>query len=93
VAWRLALRREARRLITVAPAVQLIEGSSSVAPACPWVIIQGDSDDVVDPAAVLGWVKALNPEPRLILLPGVGHFFHGRLLELRDAVNDAIRSG
>jgi hypothetical protein len=93
VAWRLALRREARRLITVAPAVQLIEGSSSVAPACPWVIIQGDSDDVVDPAAVLGWVKALNPEPRLILLPGVGHFFHGRLRELRDAVNDAIRSG
>jgi len=26
-------------------------------------------------------------------LPGVGHFFHGRLRELRDAVINAIRSG
>jgi hypothetical protein len=93
VAWRLALQRAARCLITVAPAIQLMEGSPSVAPPCPWVIVQGDSDEVVDPAAVTGWVKALNPKPRLVLLPGVGHFFHGRLQELRDAVGDAIRSG
>jgi hypothetical protein len=26
-------------------------------------------------------------------IPGAGHFFHGRLHELRDAVIDAIRSG
>ena len=29
----------------------------------------------------------------MIVPPGVGHFFHGRLRELRDAVIDAIRSG
>ena len=92
VAWRLALERAARCLITVAPAIQLMEGSPS-APPCPWFIVQGDSDDVVDPAAVSGWVNALNPKPRLVLLPGVGHFFHGRLQELRDAVGDAVRSG
>jgi alpha/beta superfamily hydrolase len=93
VAWRLALQRAARCLITVAPAIQLLEGSSSDVPPCPWFIVQGDSDDVVDPAAVAGWVNALNPKPRLVLLPGVGHFFHGHLQELRDAVGDAIRSG
>jgi hypothetical protein len=93
VAWRLALQRAARCLITVAPAIQLMEGAPSAAPPCPWVIVQGESDDVVDPAAVIGWVEELNPKPRLVLLPGVGHFFHGRLRELRDAVGDAIRSG
>jgi uncharacterized protein len=92
VAWRLALQRAARCLITVAPAIQLIEGSPTV-PSCPWFIVQGDSDDVVDPAAVSDRVSALNPKPRLVLLPGVGHFFHGRLQELRDAVSDAVRSG
>ncbi len=39
------------------------------------------------------WAKSLEPKPRLVILPGVGHFFHGRLHELRDAVVDAIRSG
>ena len=92
VAWRLALQRAARCLITVAPAIQLMEGSPSV-PPCPWFIVQGDSDDVVDPVAVSARVNALNPKPRLVLLPGVGHFFHGRLQELRDAVSDAVRSG
>jgi uncharacterized protein len=93
VAWRLALQREARYLITVAPAIQLMEGSTDAVPACPWLIVQGGADDVVDPVAVSGWVNTLNPKPRLLVLPGVGHFFHGRLHDLRDAVNDAIRSG
>jgi hypothetical protein len=93
VAWRLALQRELRCLITVAPAIQLIEGSPIAAPPCPWLIVQGDSDDVVDPAAVIRWANVLNPKPRLVVLPGVGHFFHGRLHDLQDAVSDAIRSG
>jgi hypothetical protein len=92
VACRLALQRAARCLITVAPAIQLIEGSTGV-PSCPWFIVQGGSDEVVDPTAVSGWVNTLNPRPRLVLLPGAGHFFHGRLQELRDAVSDAVRSG
>ena len=92
VAWRLALQRAPRYLITVAPAIQLMEGSGAV-PACPWFIVQGAADDVVDPTAVSSWVNTLNPKPRLRVLPGVGHFFHGRLHDLRDAVSDAIRSG
>jgi len=63
------------------------------APRCPWLIVQGDADDVVDPTTVINWVNGLDPKPRLVVLPGVGHFFHGALRELRDAVVDAIRSG
>jgi alpha/beta superfamily hydrolase len=46
----------------------------------------------VDPKTVIAWARALNPAPRLIVLPGVGHFFHGHLQELRKAVSDAIGS-
>jgi alpha/beta superfamily hydrolase len=31
-------------------------------------------------------MRAVEPPPRIVVLPGVGHFFHGRLTELRDAV-------
>jgi alpha/beta superfamily hydrolase len=57
------------------------------------LIVQGDADEVVDPRAVLDWVGGLNAEPQLIVMPGVGHFFHGRLNELRDAVVGAVRGG
>jgi uncharacterized protein len=92
VALRLAQGRPARQLITIAPAVQLIDRASPV-PPCPWMVVQGDADDVVDPAAVIDWVDGLDPRPRLVVLPGVGHFFHGRLHELRDAVVNVLRNG
>jgi alpha/beta superfamily hydrolase len=54
--------------------------------------VQGDADEVVDPQSVITWVNRLEPRPQLVVMPGVGHFFHGRLHELRDVVIDAIRS-
>jgi hypothetical protein len=93
VALRLAQQREPRHLITIAPAVQRFDASGLAVPRCPWLVVQGDADDVVDSAAVIDWVSTLDPKPRLVVLPGAGHFFHGRLHELRDAVTDAIRSG
>jgi alpha/beta superfamily hydrolase len=91
VAWRAAARAEARLLVTVAPAVRLVALNDVKAPECPWLIVQGDADEVVEPAAVLEWARAQQPVPRLQLLPGVGHFFHGRLRELGAAVVDFAR--
>jgi alpha/beta superfamily hydrolase len=98
VALRLAQLREAqqqepRLLITIAPAVQRFDANSAAAPRCPWLVVQGDADDVVDAAAVISWVNTLDPKPRLVVMPGVGHFFHGRLQELRDAVITTVRGG
>jgi uncharacterized protein len=92
VALRVAQGRPARQLITIAPAVELV-GRTAAVPRCPWLVVQGDADDVVDPKAVINWVNGLEPMPRLVVLPGVGHFFHGRLSELKDAVIDALRNG
>jgi uncharacterized protein len=93
VALRLANGRPARQLITIAPAVQLVDRGAIAVPQCPWLVVQGDADDVVNPADVINWVNGLDPKPRLVVLPGVGHFFHGRLRELRDAVTEALRNG
>jgi alpha/beta superfamily hydrolase len=49
-------------------------------------LIQGDADEVVSPQAVFDWVTGLARKPELAVLKGAGHFFHGRLNELRQTV-------
>jgi hypothetical protein len=77
-------------LVTVAPAVQRFDTAAIQAPVCPWLLVQGDADDVVSPQAVLDWAAELPQPPRLAVLQGAGHFFHGRLNELREAVVTAF---
>jgi alpha/beta superfamily hydrolase len=91
VALRLAQRRPASRLITIAPPVASFDFSGLEPPACPWLIVQGDADEVVDPHAVVAWAERLHPRPEVRVMAGAGHFFHGRLLDLRNAITDAIR--
>jgi len=86
VALRAQSKRPVRRLVTVAPAVERFDQDAIREPACPWLLVQGDADEVVAPAAVLAWAKARPRPPQLVVLAGAGHFFHGRLNELRDAV-------
>ena len=55
-------------------------------PGCPWLVIQPDADEVVDPAEVYAWVGQRHPAPTLLRFDGASHFFHGRLLALREAI-------
>jgi alpha/beta superfamily hydrolase len=93
VALRLSSRQVTARLITIAPAIQHFDVTGLSVPHCPWLIVQGDADDVVEPQVVIAWAQSLVPPPKLAVLAGVGHFFHGHLHELRDVVIDSIRSG
>ena len=86
VAIRAASTADATRLVSVAPAVAYAADPGIGLPRCPWLIVQGTEDDVVDPRAVAGFIAGVSPAPQLTMLQGAGHFFHGRLLELRDAV-------
>ena len=76
------------RLVLVAPGITKIDVTQVAPPACPWLIVQGDADEVVPAPVVLGWAATLKPPPRVTVLAGAGHFFHGRINELRDAVLD-----
>jgi uncharacterized protein len=90
VALQAALQREVRRLITVAPAIERIATIASL-PACPWLLIQGTADEVIDAAATQRWVATLPQPPRLVMLEGVSHFFHGHLTQLKDVVVQWLR--
>ena len=74
------------RLVTVAPAIRRVSVDSNTLPQCPWLIVQGDRDELVDPADIQQWAQALPVQPRLAMLSGVEHFFHGRLNDLRSTV-------
>lgn len=73
------------RLVLVAPPVQY-EGYGALQPPAGTLVFQGDADDVVDPAAVQAWVASRREPPELFCFAGAGHFFHGRLTELKDAL-------
>lgn len=93
VALRVAMQREPALLITVAPPVGRWDFSGIRAPrAARWLIVQGDADELVDAAAVHSWATALQPAPSLSLQAGVGHFFHGRLHDLKQTVQDFARA-
>ena len=38
----------------------------------------------------IAWVNELNPGPELQILEGAEHFFHGKLISLREAVESFI---
>jgi alpha/beta superfamily hydrolase len=86
IALRAASRERCERVVLVAPGITKIETGGIAAPECPMLIVQGDVDEVVPAPAVLAWAKTLQPAPTVTLLAGAGHFFHGRTLDLRDAV-------
>jgi uncharacterized protein len=90
VALRASLVRPCERLITVAPPVQRFNFSELRVPRCPWLVVQGDADEVVDHHAVSAWTRTLTPPPRVRILSGVDHFFHGRLHELKDVVREEL---
>jgi hypothetical protein len=82
VAQRLAGSPQAPAVrVLVAPAVV----NFSAAPVPPGtLIVHGEADEVVPLAAVLDWARPQNLP--VVVVPGVGHFFHGQLPLLRQLV-------
>jgi alpha/beta superfamily hydrolase len=78
-------------LITVAPAVSRFAGNLASQPNCPWLILQGDQDELVDIEETIAWVNKLDPGPELEIFPDTEHFFHGKLILLRDAVESFVQ--
>lgn len=72
------------RLVLVGPATSTFE----VAPVPPdTLVIHGEADDVVPLQATLDWARPQGLP--VVVLPGVGHFFHGQLPRLRSLVAQA----
>ena len=92
VAARAAPQLPVRQMISVAPPVSRWDFTSLASPLCPWLVIQGEADEVVDPEAVYAWVAAQPEPPTLVRMPDTGHFFHRRLMDLRGAIKNGVRT-
>lgn len=84
VAYSAANRVKAKQLLTIAPGITRFPSLAFNEPSMPWVIIQGEADEVIEPQAVYTWLGKHQAAYELIKLPEVGHFFHGRLMQLKQ---------
>lgn len=86
VAARLAAEdRPAAALALIAPAVTRFE---TLPVPGDTLVVHGEEDDVVPLAAVLDWARPQGLP--LVVVPGTGHFFHGRLPLLRRLVAEGV---
>jgi hypothetical protein len=92
VTARAAQRLPVRELISIGPAVENFDFASLKRPDCPWVVLQGEEDEVVSPRAVFDWAATVKPSVQLIRMPETGHFFHRRLMDLRGALKNAVKN-
>jgi alpha/beta superfamily hydrolase len=87
VAATLAGRLEAENmavahLFMVAPAVMRL--TESLPQRATLTVIQPDADEVVDPQLVYDWSDNLDRPHELLKVAECGHFFHGKLTDLKD---------
>ena len=86
MAVRAANAAGAAGLISVAPAAFRFAGQLDEQPAMPWLIVHGEDDELVPIEESIEWVNGLEPGPELVVFPETSHFFHGKLVDLREAV-------
>ena len=87
-----ASRRPCDALVSVAPAVALNFALPFEHPNLPWLVVQGEADELVNCDDVRTWATSLEPAPQLQLMPEVGHFFHGNLTPLRRYVRAFLQT-
>ncbi len=81
VAARAAQQLQPRKLVLVAPAVGRV--------AMPQVshdtlVLHGEQDEVIPLTEIFGWARPQHLP--IVVLPEAGHFFHGRLIQLKQIV-------
>jgi alpha/beta superfamily hydrolase len=80
-AARLTGEAAAERIVLIGPSTQ--RATPAPVPA-DTLVIHGETDDVVPLASTLDWARP--QQLPVIVMPGVGHFFHGQLPQLRQLI-------
>lgn len=79
-----------RHLSLVAPPLGRLLDTPPTTFSCPLTVVVAGADEVVDAEATLRWEKAIGSAHDLVLLDEASHFFHGRLTELREQLQDSV---
>jgi alpha/beta superfamily hydrolase len=91
IATRAALNLDVGQLITIAPPVHRYAFDSLRHPECPWLVVHGDEDEVVNVESVVTWANALKPPPDLVIMKDADHYFHRRIMDLRGLLKNGVR--
>ena len=75
-----------KHLLLVAPAVENYAFDALTSFGVPMVMIYGDQDEVVAANKIAEWFEVVTTEKAAECLEGAGHFFHGRLTDLKSCV-------
>jgi len=91
VALRAAFALQPGLLISIAPPAGRWDFDKIQTPRMPWLVIQGEADEIVDPQAVYDWLDSLKAEAQLVRMPDTTHFFHRKLMDLRGAIKNGVK--
>ena len=91
VAASLGGRLEARgetlkHVFMIAPAVMRLRDEDALPHNGSLTVIQPETDEVIDPQRVYDWSQQLSRPHELLKVAECGHFFHGKLTDLKDLV-------
>ncbi len=86
-----AQKIQPRGLISIAPPVNHYDFNQFTDITCPWLVIQGDQDEVVPFGQVQTWATKPPSPLKFIVMQDVSHFFHGRLIELREHIESWLQ--
>jgi alpha/beta superfamily hydrolase len=79
-------------VVTIAPPVGRWSFDDVQKPHCPWLVVQGSKDELVEAQAVRSYAHMLDPSVDYVEIEGADHFFHGRLHEVKDEVSRVASS-
>jgi uncharacterized protein len=79
-------------LLSIAPPAGRWDFEHIALPTMPWLVIQGEDDEIVDPQAVYDWLARTHARAELVRMPDTTHFFHRKLMDLRGAIKHGVQA-
>lgn len=92
VAYRAAAQCNNELVITIAPPVHHYNYCEFSKVPKPWLIMQGEVDEVVSLTLVLDFAKQFSPPLPVACFAETSHFFHGKLIELKAKLIETIQA-
>ncbi|MDX1901701.1 MAG: alpha/beta hydrolase [Gammaproteobacteria bacterium] len=90
IATKGALELAPQKLITIAPMFSRLKHEKVNELKCPWILVQGEQDELVHVENLFLWLEGLTVKPSVIRMPETGHFFHGKLGLLRELLAEVM---
>ncbi len=78
------------QVFLIAPAAMRFDQQHAIAQHTTLTVIQPEEDEVIDPELVYRWSNSLSTPHSLLKVAECGHFFHGRLPELKQLVAERL---